>query len=116
MVLLVFGMRKRETGEKKKKTYQILESCSRYLGVEILAIEERIDLNGGLGGVGESTLSTLASSAQAAEGSGVTREILSCFSLELLLEVVQEVGVEVLSSQMGITSSSLDGEDTTLDV
>ena len=35
---------------------------------------------------------------------------------ELLLEVVEKVGVEVLSSQVGVTGSSLDGENTTLNV
>jgi hypothetical protein len=30
--------------------------------------------------------------------------------------VVEEVGVEVLTSQMGVTSGGLDGENTTLDV
>jgi len=30
--------------------------------------------------------------------------------------VLEQVGVEVLTTQMGITSGSLDGEDTTLDV
>ena len=35
---------------------------------------------------------------------------------ELLLEVVKEVSVEVLTTQVGVSSSSLDGENTTLDV
>jgi hypothetical protein len=35
---------------------------------------------------------------------------------ELLLEVLKEVGVEVLTTQVSVTSGSLDGEDTTLDV
>src|SRR4051812_32113686 len=35
---------------------------------------------------------------------------------ELLLAVVEEVGIEVLATEMGVTSSSLDGEDTALDV
>ena len=36
--------------------------------------------------------------------------------LELLLEVVQEVVIEVLTTQVSVTSSGLDGEDTTSDV
>jgi hypothetical protein len=36
--------------------------------------------------------------------------------LELLLEVLQEVGIEILTTQVGVTSSGLDGKDTTLDV
>lgn len=35
---------------------------------------------------------------------------------ELFLEVVKEVGVEVLATQVGVTSGGLDSEDTTLDV
>jgi hypothetical protein len=35
---------------------------------------------------------------------------------EFLLEVVKEVSVEVLTTQVGVSSSSLDGENTTLDV
>jgi hypothetical protein len=35
---------------------------------------------------------------------------------EFLLAVVEEVGIEVLTTKMGITGGSLDGEDTTLDV
>jgi hypothetical protein len=38
------------------------------------------------------------------------------FLCELFLEVVKEVGVEILSSEMGVTSGGLDGENTTLDV
>ena len=37
-------------------------------------------------------------------------------ALELLLEVLQKVGVEILATQVSVTSSSLDSEDTTLDV
>jgi len=37
-------------------------------------------------------------------------------ALELFLEVLKQVGIEILASQVGITSSSLDGEHTTLDV
>jgi hypothetical protein len=35
---------------------------------------------------------------------------------EIFLAVIEEVGVEVLTTKMGVTSGSLDGEDTTLDV
>lgn len=41
---------------------------------------------------------------------------LSCLALELLLEVLKEVGVEVLTTQVGVTGSGLNSEDTTLDV
>lgn len=35
---------------------------------------------------------------------------------ELLLEVLKEVSIEILTTQVSVTSSGLDGEDTTLDV
>lgn len=95
---------------------EILETGTGDLGVEVLTVEEGVDFNSGLGTVGKSSLSTLASSAETSQGTGVARHILLGLSGELLLEVIKQVGVEVLSSQMGITSSGLNGEDTTLDV
>jgi hypothetical protein len=41
---------------------------------------------------------------------------LLSLSCEFFLEVVEEVGIEVLATQVGVTSSGLDSEDTTLDV
>lgn len=56
---------------------QVLETSTGDVGGEVLAIEERIDLDGGLGGVGESTLGTLASSAETAQGTGVAGDVLA---------------------------------------
>jgi hypothetical protein len=41
----------------------------------VMAIEETVDLNGGLGTAGQSTLGTLASSTETTKGTGVTGEI-----------------------------------------
>ena len=49
------------------------------------------------------------------ESCGVLSYLLRLLG-EFLLEVVKEVGVEVLTTQVGVSSSSLDGENTTLDV
>lgn len=54
---------------------EILETGTSDLHVEVLTIKERVNLNGGLGTAGESTLGTLASSSQAAEGTGITGKI-----------------------------------------
>jgi hypothetical protein len=54
----------------------VLETGTGDLGVEVLAIEERVDLDGGLGTVGESTLGTLASGSQTTEGTGVAGHVL----------------------------------------
>lgn len=37
-------------------------------------------------------------------------------ALELLLEVLKQVGIKVLTAKVSITSSGLDSEDTALDV
>lgn len=54
---------------------QVLETSTGNLGGEVLTIEERVDLNSGLGGVGKGTLGTLASSAETAESTGIARKI-----------------------------------------
>jgi hypothetical protein len=96
---------------------QVLETSTGDVGVEVLTVEQRVDLDSSLGGVGQRTLGTLASSAETAESTGITRDILAAGLLgELLLEVIEQVRVEVLATEMCVTSSSLDGEDTTLDV
>lgn len=79
---------------------QVLETSTGDVGVEVLTVEQRVDLNSGLGSVGESTLGTLASSSETAKGTGVAADVLLGLAGELLLEVVEKVGVEVLSSQM----------------
>lgn len=74
----------------------ILESGTGNLGVEVLAVIKRVDFDGGLGTVGKGTLRALASRPQAAQGTRVVADVLLCFSLELLLEMFKEVGVEIL--------------------
>lgn len=95
---------------------QVLETGTGDGGVEVLTIEERVNLDGGLGSVGESTLGTLAGGTETTKGTGIAGQILLGLTLELLLEVVKEVGVEILTTKVSVTSGGLDGEDTTLDV
>lgn len=54
---------------------QVFETSTGDAGSEVLAIKQRIDLNSGLGGVGEGTLGTLASCPETTEGAGIAREI-----------------------------------------
>ena len=79
---------------------QVLETGTSDVGVEVLTVEQRVDLNSGLGGVGESTLGTLASSSETTKGTGIAADVFLRLLCELLLEVVKEVGVEVLSTKM----------------
>ena len=51
---------------------QVLETSTGDVGVEVLTVEQRVDLNSGLGGVRESTLGTLASSPETTESTGIS--------------------------------------------
>lgn len=103
-------------GARESLGVKVLEAGTGDGGVEVLTVEERVNLDGGLGSVGQGTLSTLASSAETTESTSITGEILASLALELLLEVLKEVSVEILTTKVSVTSSGLDGEDTTLDV
>ena len=59
-------------------------------------------------------LSMLTSCAQTMEGTGVQRRVLLVLALELLDEVVDEMVIEVLTTQVIVTGSGLDLEDTVL--
>lgn len=95
---------------------QVLETSTSNGRVEIFSIKQRINLNSGLGGVRQSALGTLTGRSQSAQGSGITRKVLSGLTLELLLEMLKQVGIEILSTKVSITSGSLHSEHTALDV
>ena len=106
----------RVKGTGESLLVQVLETSTGDVGVEVLTIKERVDLDGGLGGVGERSLGTLASSSETAQRAGIATDVFFRFLRELFLEVVEKVGIEILAAQMCITSGGLDGEDTALDV
>jgi hypothetical protein len=99
-------------GVTEKILVKFLETGTGQRSVEINTLEQGIDFNGGLGSRRESTLSTLASSAETTDSTGVGRDILLVLALELLDKVVDETVIEIFTTKMGITSSSLDFEDT----
>ena len=76
-------------------------------------LEKGIDLNGRLGNARKGALSTLTSTSQTSEGTRILRDIKLALPLELVLEVLEECVVEILTTQMSITSSRLDSEDST---
>lgn len=59
-----------------------------------------VDLDGGLGGVGQSSLGTLACGSETTHGTAVIRDVKLGLALELLLEVLEESSVEVRTSKM----------------
>ena len=101
-------------GATEEVLAELLETGTGDGGVEVDTLEERVDLNGGLGSGRESALGTLASSAETTEGTSVGGQVLLVLALELVDEVVDETVVEVLTTQVSVTSSGLDLEDTLL--
>jgi hypothetical protein len=95
---------------------QVLETGTGDGHGEVLAIEERVNLDGGLSTAGEGTLGTLASSSETAESTGIAAQVLLGLAGKFFLAIIKKVCIEVLTSQVGVTGGSLDGEDTTLDV
>jgi hypothetical protein len=85
------------------------------VGLEVNTLEERVNFDSGLGERRQGALSTLGSSAKTTESTSITRDILLLLALEFLDKVVDEGAIEILTTKMGITSGSLDGEDTTRD-
>lgn len=78
-------------GAGESLAVQFLETSTGDSGVEVLALEERVDLNGSLGGVGESTLSTLASSPQTTQGTRVARDANSDISKYVAVSIILEM-------------------------
>jgi len=102
-------------GATEEVLAELLETGTGDGGVEVDTLEEGVDLDGGLSSRGQGTLSTLASSAETTESTGVGGQVLLVLALELVDEVVDQTVVEVLTTQVSVTSSGLNLEDTLLD-
>src|SRR5690606_6247521 len=87
-------------GTLEGDSVEVLETGTGNLHGEVLAVEQRVNLNGGLGTARQGPLGTLASRPKTTEGTRVAAEILLSLASELLLAVVEEVGVEVLTTKM----------------
>ena len=79
-------------------------------------LEQRIDFDGRLSNAGKCALSTLTSTPQSPESTRVIRDVKLRLPLKLVFEVLQKSVVEILTTQMSVTSSSPDCEDTTSDI
>src|SRR5262249_16758571 len=93
---------------------QIFELGTSNDGVEINTFKQGINFNVGLSSTGQSSLGTLTSSSQTTKSTLVLTHILSVLALEFLNEVFDHAVIEILTTQVSITSSSLDFEDTFL--
>nr|CAB3501256.1 unnamed protein product [Digitaria exilis] len=94
---------------------ELLEPGAGDGGVEVDALVEGVDLDGGLGSRGERPLGPLAGGPEAPERPGVAGDVLLVLPLELLHEVVDEAVVEVLAAEVGVAGGGLDLEDALLD-
>ena len=102
-------------GAAEEVHVELLEARARDRREEVDALEERVDLDRGLGRRGEGALGALARGAQAAHGTRVARQVLLMLALELLHEVVDGAVVEVLAAQVGVARGRLHLEDALLD-
>merc|ERR1712045_267409 len=84
-------------------------------GVEVDTLKQGVDLNVGLGGGGQSSLGSLASSPQPPQSSLVALDVFLVLAFELVDKVVHHPVVEVLTSQVSVSGSGLDLEDALLD-
>ena len=86
---------------------QLLEPCSRDRGVEVDALEQRVDLNVGLSRGGEGALRALTGRSQPTQRALVARHVLLVLALELVDKVVHHPVVKVLAAQMGVPRGGL---------
>jgi len=91
---------------------QFLESRTREHISVVNSIEQRIDLDSGLSRTRQSPLGALALSPQTTEGTLVSADILSVLPLKIGNAVLNHLVIEILSSEMRITSGRFDFEDT----
>ena len=102
-------------GRLEGGSVDLLESGSGDVGGEVNTVEQGVDFNSGLGDRGQGSLGSFTGGSQSSESSGILGDVQLVLSLELGLEVLQQVVVEVLTTQVGVTGGGLDGEDTALD-
>jgi len=93
---------------------ELLELGSGDVGVVVLTFGKSLALNWGLMRSGENSLGLLALSSESSESSGVLGDIDTRFLLEVSHAEVDELVVEILTTQVSVTVGGLDLEDTFL--
>ena len=94
---------------------QVLETGTGDGRVEVNTIEQGVNFNVSLSRRRKSTLGTFASSTKTTERTLVFRHILAVTTLEVLQEVVNHSVIKIFSTQVSISSSGLDFENTFFD-
>ena len=85
-------------------------------GVEVNALEERVDFDGRLRRGRQGALRAFARRAETTERLGVAGDVLLVLALELLHEVVDHAVVEVLAAEERVAVGRLDLEDAVADL
>jgi len=93
---------------------KFLELSSGEVEGEIFTLVEGLALNSGLMGGGESSLGLLALGSESSESSHVLGDINLVFLHEFLHAEVDEVVIEIFTTEMGVTVGGLDFENTVL--
>uniref|UniRef100_A0A0E0FVL7 Uncharacterized protein n=1 Tax=Oryza nivara TaxID=4536 RepID=A0A0E0FVL7_ORYNI len=93
---------------------ELLEASPGDGRVEVDALVQGVDLNGGLCGRRQRALGALAGRAQPAQSTRVAADVLLVLALELLDEMVHHAVVEVLTTKVSVTSSGLHLENALL--
>ena len=91
---------------------QVLETGTGDGSIVVNTVEEGVDFNVCLGGRRKSTLGTFASGSETTKRTLVLAHVLAVLALEVGEEVVNHSVIEILSSQVGISGSGLDLEDS----
>ena len=74
---ILHHLRNRVQSAVESLSVQVLETSTGDVGVEVLAVEQRVDFDGGLGSVGERSLGALAGSPETTESTSITRDTKS---------------------------------------
>ena len=86
----------------------LLEQSARKRGAEVDVATDLVDLDVGLGGRGKRALGALTRGADAAERALIVAEVLLVLGLELFEQVIHELVVEVLASEVRVPSRGFD--------
>mmetsp|Transcript_11153 Transcript_11153/g.35415 ORF Transcript_11153/g.35415 Transcript_11153/m.35415 type:complete len:354 (+) Transcript_11153:937-1998(+) len=118
MLLLASVLEDRRNGAERlleEVKVQLLKAGTGERLHKVLAAKEGVNLNLGLGALGEHTLCALNLHAQLLDGTLVLGSILASLLLELLEHVVHDTVVKVLATQMSVTRRSKHLKDAFFD-
>jgi len=96
----------------EKINVELLELSASDGGVEVLTFVERVNLDGGLSRRRQSALRALAGSSETTKSTSIAGDVEFGALLELINEEGNHAIVEVLATQVSVTSRGLDLEDS----